>query len=256
MTQARATRPRRWSCARVFGVVFLAFVVIVAGAVVTGKVHRYRSTQQLQASVDAAYATARPQADQRHRAGQAALDEILGPAQLQASSVYCRVDGDDAGLIRVGWSLDCAIRSVDAYRTDLTYPALAKQLQRDSLAHRGDSTILGSPTTDPAPANGCGTLRADSGKTPADPSVTIMRLAAGTFDATEHAAGSSYGCVAPVPVNELTRTRTEKTYADTDLTPQHSWVTVVRSTPVLQVELDCSPLGCHTPAADPVLPRP
>lgn len=250
MTQPDTTRHRRWSCASVFGVFTLALVVIVAGVAVAGKVHRYRSTQQLQATVDAAYSTARPQADKRHRAGQAVLDEILGPADLQASSVYCRVDSHDAGLITIGWSLDCAIYSVDAYRTDLTYPALATQLQRASLSLGNDPTILGHPTTEPAPPNGCGTLRNDY------PAVTIIRLAAGTFDPTEHAGGSSHGCVAPVPVYELTRTRTEKTYADTDLTPQHSWVVVVRSTPVLQVKLDCSPLGCHAPAADPVLPRP
>lgn len=255
VTQHHTTR-RRWSCASVFGVVTLSFVVIVAGVIVADKVHRHRSTQQLQATVDAAYAKVRPQADERHRAGQAALDEILGRPDLQASSVYFRVDHHDSGLITTGYSLDCAIYSVDAYRTNLTYPALATQLQRASLNLDNDPTILGQPTTDPAPTNGCGTLRADSGKTPADPSMTIIRLAAGTFDPNEHAGGSSDGCVAPVPVYELTRTRTEKTYTDTDLTPQHSWVTVVRSTPVLQVDLDCSPLGCLSPASDPVLPRP
>ncbi len=237
-------------------VFFLAIVVIVAGVVVLGKLHRYQSTQQLQATVDAAYATARPQADQRHRAGQAVLDGILGPADLQASSVQCLVDGQDAGLIRVGWSLDCAIRFVDAYRTDLTYPVLAKQLQRGSLSHRSDPTILGRPVTTPAPADGCGTLRADSGDTPTDPSVTMTRLSAGAFDPSEHTGGSDFGCSAPVPVYDLTRTRTETTYADTDLAPQYSWVTVERNTSVLQMKLDCSPLGCHAPAADPVLPRP
>lgn len=234
----------------------VTLALVAAGAVALSRVHRHQRTQHLQATVDATYAATRPAADRRHRTGDTLVAEVLGPHTFQASSVRCVLNGEDAGLIKQNWRLDCAIRTVDAYRTDLPYPRIASQLQQRADAFRGDPLVLGRPVTTTTPPHGCGTLRAHSGESPLDASVTISRLQAGHFEPTEHTGDPYHGCSAPVPVYDLPTTRVEVAYPDTAVDPQHSWLTVERDTPFLSQSLGCAPPWCGVPVAEHVLPRP
>ena len=241
---------------RVMAIAIIGLTLIGAAPFVLDRVHRHQCTQQLQIEVDAAYAAVRRTADRRHRTGDATLTQLLGSRRLQASSVRCAVTGEDAGLIRQRWRVDCAIRSVDVYRTSSSYARLARQLQQRGVSRRADPLILGALTT-AVPPYGCGTLRAHSGESAADASLSITRLQAGRFVPTEHTGDPDYGCSSPIPVYDLPTTRVEVAYPDTAVEPEYSWVTVERETPFLSRTLGCgaAPLWCGLPLADHVLPR-
>lgn len=219
----------------------VALVAIATLVVALSAFARHQRAQQLQTTVDAVYAAARPEADERHLAGDVILTEFLGRVFVAASSVQCVLDRQDAGLVRQGWRLDCTIRTVDVYRTTMPYADLVDLLEQRSTRNRDDPTVLGHAVEMPAPPDGCGTLRAWSGDTALAPSVTITLLQAGTFDPTEHSGGADFGCVAPVPVYDASATRAESTYPDTALDRDQSWVTVERETPFLSHDLGCAP---------------
>ena len=179
--------------------VLLVLTVVLFLVVAVPWVSRLQRTQYVQGMVDASYATSSEQANKRHYDGEIAVSELLGPVALQASSVMCVLNTREAGLMVQSYSIECAIRAVDIYRTELSYQAISDELEQISAKGANDPLLLGSREDVPTPPDGCGYVRGWSGPNRSDPTVSFSHLAAGSFDPTERTGTGDYGCVVPLP---------------------------------------------------------
>lgn len=248
-TRSRAHRVLLW--------LTVVTLLLTAAAVTALWANRTQRTRHVQSTVDASYAASSKQAGKRHHDGKMALSELLGPVALHASSVTCVLNPQEAGLMVQSYAIECAIRTVDIYRTELTYRAMSDELEELSAKGDDDPLLLGSRDDVPTPPGGCGFVRAWSGPHPSDPTVTFRHLAAGSFDPSERAGVGDHGCVVPLPDYHLNATRVDSSYEPTAISPEYSWVTIERDTPFLNEHLGCDTpwLLCGLPISTPILPR-
>jgi hypothetical protein len=126
--------------------------------------------------------------------------------------------------------------------------------------------VLGRRAAEPLPADACPAIRfnyPDRGSFRVGPErpfyeVNFIQLQAGRFKPFAQSDPTRDACSTPPPHYDdyyCRRSRTEKTFADSDVSVRRSWLVVTRETRFLEYDLGCSGIVCDLrPLAQPVLP--
>lgn len=240
--------------------------LVLSGVVVTAQVRHAVRTSELQAAVDAAYATARPESDRRRAAGDALLAGLVGPATLRSSTLTCTLGHSDSGLMVTRWSQQCTIRTVDVYPTTLSYADVSARIESAARDQGLDAEVLGAevPGSGVSDSGGAGPAQTECGpvRTTGDawatgPQVTVTRLQAGAFHPDDPDRDLATDCQVAVPVYDIAVTRVDSSFAREAVTADRSWVVVERRTPFVDHDLECAGLLlCRAPVDSVRLPRP
>lgn len=243
----------RRSRVRALLITLAGLTAIVLLAVGLPRAVELKRAQVLHTTTRSAYDAALPNWNRVQAEDTEVLNAVLGAPHYRSRSVRCVLDSDQAGWMVENYKQVCTLRAVDVYPTKRGYAELSAQLQ-SAASGTAAGARLAAPN-DPVPAHGCGLLRIDRWDASPDVDVTVTRLQAGGFTASDSDDAAFADCVAPPPDWESGTVRFDETFAAADLTPNQSWVAVTHDAEFLRRNLGCRGIVfCSAPVNQPVLP--